>query len=176
MTNQTGTSEYKIKIEQDTDTENPRDFGTGIMVCFHGKYDLGNTKHKEDGSRFDDVYEAQEFHKNFEGVSLPLFLYDHGSITISTTPFSCPWDSGQVGFIYMPDEMLAAEFDNDKEKAKQCLLSEVQTYDQYLTGDVWGYIITKDGEEIDSCWGWYGRDDVQAEAEAVVEYWKDKDD
>ena len=33
--------------------------------------------------------------------SLPLYLYDHGGITMSTNPFSCPWDDGgQVGWIY----------------------------------------------------------------------------
>ena len=33
-------------------------------------------------------------------VILPLYLYDHSGITMSTGPFSCPWDSGQVGWIY----------------------------------------------------------------------------
>jgi len=34
-------------------------------------------------------------------VILPLYLYDHGGITMSTNPFSCPWDDGgQVGWIY----------------------------------------------------------------------------
>lgn len=33
-------------------------------------------------------------------VILPLFLYDHSGITMSTSVFSCPWDSGQVGWIY----------------------------------------------------------------------------
>jgi len=33
-------------------------------------------------------------------IILPLFLYDHSGITMSTGPFSCPWDSGQVGWIY----------------------------------------------------------------------------
>lgn len=37
-------------------------------------------------------------------VILPLYLYDHSGITISTGPFSCPWDSGQVGWIYAPKD------------------------------------------------------------------------
>lgn len=37
-------------------------------------------------------------------VILPLYLYDHSGITISTVPFSCPWDSGQVGWIYAPKD------------------------------------------------------------------------
>ena len=30
-------------------------------------------------------------------LMLPLYLYDHSGITMNTTGFSCPWDSGQVG-------------------------------------------------------------------------------
>lgn len=37
-------------------------------------------------------------------VILPLYLYDHSGITISTEPFSCPWDSWQVGWIYAPKD------------------------------------------------------------------------
>ena len=33
-------------------------------------------------------------------VILPLYLYDHSGITMNTCGFSCPWDSGQVGWIY----------------------------------------------------------------------------
>ena len=33
-------------------------------------------------------------------VILSLYLYDHSGITMNTTGFSCPWDSGQVGWIY----------------------------------------------------------------------------
>ena len=33
-------------------------------------------------------------------LMLPLYLYDHSGITMNTTGFSCPWDSGQVGWIY----------------------------------------------------------------------------
>lgn len=32
-------------------------------------------------------------------LMLPLYLYDHSGITMNTTGFSCPWDSGQVGWI-----------------------------------------------------------------------------
>ena len=27
-------------------------------------------------------------------VMLPLYLYDHGGLTMNTSAFSCPWDSG----------------------------------------------------------------------------------
>ena len=42
-------------------------------------------------------------------IILPLYLYDHSGITMSTGPFSCPWDSGQVGWIYAPKQKFIDE-------------------------------------------------------------------
>jgi hypothetical protein len=39
-----------------------------------------------------------------------------------------------------------------------CLKGEVEVYDQYLTGDVWGFEVVEDGEVTDSCWGFFGSD------------------
>jgi len=37
------------------------------------------------------------------------------------------------------------------------LQSEVDIYNQYLTGQVYGYkLLDKEGSEIESCWGFYG--------------------
>ena len=44
------------------------------------------------------------------------------------------------------------------ESATGYLLGEVETYDQYLRGNVYGYVIEKDGDHIDSCWGYFGDD------------------
>jgi|GEM_PF-7092484 len=53
--------------------------------------------------------------------------------------------------------------------AAQCLLSEVQRYDQYLTGDVWGYVIEdSDRNEVESCWDFYGERYCKAEGEDVM--------
>jgi hypothetical protein len=51
--------------------------------------------------------ELLELTEQIQGlVILPLYLYDHGGITISCSPFSCPWDSGQVGWIYADYDMI----------------------------------------------------------------------
>lgn len=78
-------------------------------------------------------------------VELPLYLYDHSGITMSTSSFSCRWDSGQVGFIYVTKEKLCKEYrwkkitKRRKEKIYGYLKNEVKTYDDYLTGQVFGY-------------------------------------
>lgn len=80
-------------------------------------------------------------------VILPLYLYDHSGITMSTGSFSCPWDSGQVGWIYCSREKALHEWGGKvftkkvREKAEAYLKSEVNTYDQYLTGEVYGCCI-----------------------------------
>ena len=178
-------------------------------------------------------------------VLLPLYLYDHSGITMSTKPFSCRWDSGHVGWIYctkerlisetgyteaelfsmdkkripvvgervkiatrkdwgqtvliddshsiVPENMIHIDFDHEKaldfrkdeniiyttieritevlsSRAVEILKDEVKTYDQYLTGDIYGYQCFKAVENIaeyddeddiiytklDSCWGFYG--------------------
>lgn len=93
-------------------------------------------------------------------VVLPLCLYDHSGITMSTGRFSCPWDSGQVGYIYCTMKRARKEWsgtdDEVREQAKQCLEGEVQTYDDHITNNVCGFTVeAPDGELIESCWGFY---------------------
>jgi hypothetical protein len=101
-------------------------------------------------------------------VILPLYLFDHSGITMNTTGFSCPWDSGQVGFIYMTKDAILKNYavkdisDELRCKVAEQLKAEVASYDQYLTGDVYGYVIKdENGEDLDnclhdSCWGFFG--------------------
>jgi hypothetical protein len=98
-------------------------------------------------------------------ICLPLYLYDHSGITMNTTGFSCPWDSGWVGLIYVTKQQVREEYDwkviteSRRKKIEEYLTGEVETYDQYLTGDVYGYeIIRPDGSEDESCWGYFGSD------------------
>lgn len=115
---------------------------------------------------------VDEFRAEF--IALPLFLYDHSGITMNTTGFHCPWDSGQVGWIYVSREDVLKEYSRKRmsrklrDKVEQILRGEVETYDQYLRGDVYGYVIRKDDETEDSCWGFYGMDYCLEEARRIA--------
>jgi hypothetical protein len=99
-----------------------------------------------------------------------LFLYDHSEISISTRSFigraqHAQWDSGQVGYIYVSKADVKKEWKVTKISKKLAdtinknLEGEVETYDSYLRGDVYGFKISvneEDGEELDSCWGFIG--------------------
>jgi hypothetical protein len=171
----------KYRIEQDHDPMNPREEfdHLGVMVCFHRRYTLGDEHDYEaaDYEGWDEVVKAiQDEEKPV--VVLPLYLYDHGGITMRTGSFSCPWDSGQVGFIFARREDVLKEYGKKRiskklrDEVTKRLEAEVKEYDQYLTGDVWGYIIEDDhGEELDSCWGFFGHDYCEEEAKAQLEYY-----
>lgn len=169
---------YKIEIFPDDDPMNPReDDNLGTMICFHNRYTLGD-KHNYDHNDYEGWAEMKQALIKEEklGVILPLFLYDHSGLTISTTPFSCPWDSGRIGFIFISKQKMREEYGYKRisqkliKRVAQYLVNEVEVYDQYLRGDCYGYRITDttDGEEVDSCWGYYGDDYCMAEAEGVV--------
>ena len=107
-------------------------------------------------------------------VWLPLYVYEHGGVTMKTTPFLCEWDSGQVGFIYVMPDKVRSEYgaltEATKKQAEQALEAEVDVYDRYLRGDVYGYEIEKDGNEIDRCDGYIqDADEVFKLAIEVVE-------
>lgn len=91
---------------------------------------------------------------------LPLYLYDHSGITMNTCGFSCPWDSGQVGWIYADKAMIEQEHGKITpeilEKVRQTLEAEVKEYDYYLTNQCYGFQLFKEDVEVDSCWGFLG--------------------
>ena len=123
---------------------------------------------------------------------LPVYMYDHSGITISTGPFSCPWDSGPVGIIYVTKD--TCEKQQIKfEDAENILKNEITTLDQYLTGDVWGYAIysTEDEEfanqilthedelpddrnQEDGCGGFFGYEYCKDTAKELLTFYSTK--
>lgn len=161
---------YEISIEQDENPMNPReDDNLGRMLCRHTRYNLGD----EPQANREEVLDILEGRKK-DVVALPLYLYDHSGITMNTTGFSCPWDSGMVGCIFASYDKIRSWYGVKRitkaviEKVKESLRSEVKVYDDYISGNVYGYVIKKDDEEMDSSWG-YTYEDVLNEAKAIVD-------
>ena len=116
-------------------------------------------------------------------VMLPIHAYEHSGITISSSGRHAGWDSfdsGQLGFIYVSKEKCMKEWKVKRwtkkfeEKILSILEGEIKTYDQYLTGDVHGYMIYRPDDEdcdkcVDSCWGFYGEKDCMDEAKSAVD-------
>jgi len=171
-----------VELIHDCDPESPREWDNlGTMVCAHRRYDLGDQDgaHRAlkiiyehlsdsqldemdfDASHVPDIEQALEM--TGQAILLPLYLFDHSGITMSTKRFSCPWDSGKVGFIFVSKAQARSEFSWKRLSAARLaklnthLEGEVEVYDQYLRGDVWGFKVTE-GDQEDSCWGFFGDD------------------
>lgn len=135
----------------------------------------------EDWLMEDDARVHKIFRKFY--VVVPIYAYEHGGITISSGR-RAGWDSfdsGQLGFIYVSKKKALDEWKKKKwtqkfeEKIVKILEEEIETYDQYLRGEVFGYkIFDADGEELDSCWGCYGEDYCIEEAKSVVDWYVKK--
>lgn len=173
-----------VKLYHDDEPSSPREWDNlGKMFCWHRSYDLGD----EHGIPSDYVHnmapdEFLEWVREEWGASviLPLFLYDHSELSMSTGSFADRWDSGEVGFICDTTEtrkLMGFELDRFgrdedlRERITEVLKGEVATYDQYLRGDVYGYVVEDgDGHHLDSCWGFYGTEDALSEGKAQAEW------
>ena len=197
-------NKYTLEVMQDEYPDDPRSWSNlCTMICWHRRYKLGDNHSFESpdefmqhlyldviGKHWCDDHESdnwQDIYKELQKTDLVLIkqinLYDHSGITISTSsgyPYNDRWDSCCVGFIYVTKKTIFKECgsiteENWKDMADKYLEGEVETYDQYLRGDVYGYALTKktihqekcphcgevireydDEEEVDSCWGFYG--------------------
>lgn len=156
-----------LEIVRDEDPTSPRTWDNlGTMACSHRRYNLGDPKKTKEIIGTTEAHAMQNWilkkQKSKQIIVKPIYMYDHSGITISTKPFSCHWDSGLVGWIFVPVKTAKEELGIKRMTAKQWkrvesyLEGEVETYDQFLTGDVYGFRIKEDGEETDSCWGFFG--------------------
>lgn len=163
---------------QDDMPQDPREWDNlGKMVCWHRNYKLGDEQPKCEPESFIRDLASEYTDRDVDEmdmakvraivqkhyVILPLYLYDHSGITMNTSGFHCPWDSGQVGWIYVSLDRIKKEMARpkplkkgqinpdlapikhvtkaDRARAEKCLKAEVEEYDQYLTGDVYGVCV-----------------------------------
>lgn len=160
---------YDINIYYDTSPESPREWDN--LGTFY-------TAHRRDRpeKEFDEHFRREEvfdrygdFSDSFEKqyIALKIYLYDHSGQTISSGPFSCPWDSGWFGIVAVSVEKVKKEYGwklltaARRRKIEEYLQGEIDTYDSYLRGEVYGYRITPAGDKdnvLESCWGYFGKD------------------
>ena len=151
---------YKITTNQDECPEDPRDENfrdnLGVMYCLNSRrYRLGDKQVSQEY-----IEEIISKAKEDNCIYLPIYIYDHGNILISTGSL-CDWDSGQIGVIV----------GKNSEVTEQQLKSEVSVYSSYVSGNVWKFsIVHPCGEHVDSCGGFYSEEEA---TEAAIEAVKD---
>lgn len=152
-----------VEVSLDDFPYNPREDCTfGTMVCWHRRYNLG------DSHSFSDPSEFRAEVSEEDNIILPVFMYDHSGTALSTSPFGCAFDSGQVGFIFVSKEKVRREYGvkritkKMRELAIAVMKSEVSVYDKYLNGE--NYVVSfldDKGSCVDSCGGFIGRDSLE---------------
>ena len=144
---------YTIQIENDTLPLSPREWDTLTTIYTEAKLP----------SEIDEVPDNPKICK-------PLYAYEHGGITISTSPFSCRWDSGQIGWVIITEED-QNRIGTPDDRLEEMLEAEIDTYDSYIRGEVYLYTVESPaGEMVDGCGGFYDKDQAIAEAKGMIEH------
>ena len=150
----------RLVIEQDEFPEDPRSWDNlETMLCCHREYHLGDCnsnketeeqlaeicrKYGKSDEEIDEMTFAEEvqFILDQDDVcGLPLWLYDHSGISISTGRV-CPWDSSLVGLIFVEKDFFIEHTcitneENWKKEAKGMLEDKIEVYNYFLQGNVY---------------------------------------
>lgn len=151
---------YKIELIHDMYADNPREWTNDTtMVCFHSRYDL---PHEKDFTE----EELKEFISTDNVLWKPLYLHDHGGLSMTTSPGyqlvgrkkgvkAYRWDSGCVGAIYITHDQIREQqsikgelSEKDLELAELGLSCDIERYNAFLTGDTWGIQIS---QKVNKC-------------------------
>ncbi len=177
--------DYTISVVPDYEPMNPREWDNlGTIYYRHRDYVLGEKQvpdqyysdilkdtlylNNENKAEYTRGY-IEEVTGETVAIILPLEIYDHSGITIwvghNPDHHDYKWDCSHVGYIAVTKEKIRKEY-NVKRISKQLLAriedqlrQEIKTFDDFITGNCYGYVIEKNGGEIDSCWGFLGDSD-----------------
>lgn len=159
---------YIAHIYYDEDVPNPRgtDNWLGHFVMYHNKYDFSDEEIKR---KFPDIEDLYDYFEQTKCVKLPVYMLDHSGLTISTSSFNDPWDSGCVGVIFLSEEEIKKYLGKsiitreDYDNIITILSKEIDYLDIWVRGDIYGFVvIDKDtDEQIESCWGFYDLDECK---------------
>lgn len=162
----TETIEYKghiVRLRPDQDAESPRKCFDHLatFAFFHKKYRLGDKVEikSEDYSGWAEM-ERDIVRRYKPSYIAPIYMYDHSGLVLSTAPFSDPWDSGQVGFMWITDP------DIPQDKLSGVVEGEIQELNLWLSGDIW--MIDIDNGRACLC-EVYGYDDAVEEAKRMID-------
>lgn len=162
----------RARIVIDEYPESPREWDNLTTIYYTSdRYTLGDKHVNAD--------ELNELVRDPHNLYMPVQCYIHSGVTMKAAwrndyPDAL-WDSGCSGIVVLERKKLLREFGKKRvtkqlrARAYDIMRGEVETFSQYLEGDVYGIIIEDaDGEETDSCFGFYGYEYAQEEAKRML--------
>lgn len=112
----------------------------------------------------DDPEELIERYKKSHWI-FPLEAYIHGGVHLSFGhEGDYPdrrWDVSQLGFVFVSKKEWRLQ-----KSAKKAAASHIQYWNDYLSGNVYGWTVEDEetGEDGDSVWGYYGYDETKEDS------------
>jgi hypothetical protein len=165
------TENRKLIVSYDEWADSPRTWDNLTKMIFFGKHKHLGDKHNINPDNYNGWDKLEEAIKKEYDVILiqKVYAYSHGGLTISTSPFSCPWDSGTLGFVIITKQDIKQNYgwkvitkkrlDEVSNSLDRIIESEIEVLDNYIQGEVFSFQIQDEAGEIeDSCCGFYGSD------------------
>lgn len=160
---------FRAEIYYDPDPQDPREWDNlGVLV----------TGARSAPFRGEEICEG-DWAPPVGAIWLPVYVLEHSGVWVSTTPFNQPWDSWQGGVIYTTPERIRMFYGDNatspEADIKRALAQEIETFNQFLQGDTYGFIICReeDDEELDSCWGYFGIDGIRSDVHNILEQYEE---
>ena len=174
---------FNCKVVYDPDPTSPDDWDTlGTIYSNSRSYNPQN--HRIDEILVED--EEGNNHIDPDYIYVNIYAYIHSGVALSCSrggQFSDPWDSGLFGVMACERSKAEKEFGDlnvpeNMERVLKCLEGEVECWDCYYQGRVFGYeVVDENDDVVDSCWGFYdydGAKEAMEEAKGIAEYRADK--
>jgi len=167
---------YIIKVKREYQPESPDSWGDdeGFLVYDHRDFCV-----QRKGYDAREIFESVQKKKTFEGYWVfPVYAYIHGGVSLSVGSHNFPdarWDVSMKGFALIKREP-GSYTEKAALKAAEGL---IETWNQYLSGEVYEYRIYEKSKDetgkkqkdlIDSCSGFYGKNECLSEAESIVNH------
>jgi len=145
----------RITIGYDSDADDPRDWSNiGHMICWNNRYKLGDKHTYCHPEELENLF-AKMKEDGEEVLISPLYIYDHSGISIYMEEPAFDyggWDTSRVGYFYILKKDVFENYpeateESWKELAQTVLKGELEEYDLYIRGEVYGLLI----EEVSHC-------------------------
>ena len=155
---------YAVDIYHDPDVEHPRARCSSTLCTTHRRYDFGGERLSGEAASIDEDFSRHLADKGLterDIICLPVFLYSHSGIVLSSRSFNDRWDSGQLGFLYETRADIRREFKVKRISPKlegiirDRLRGEIEELSAWANGDTYRFVIPA----LDAgCGGFYGDD------------------
>jgi hypothetical protein len=159
-----------IKLYQDENAQSPDEWGNDnlLLVHYHRNFDVRQDKMiTEDDARA--WYQGEKIEQEKAYHIFPVAAYIHSGVVLKLGEGrdfpDYQWDVSHVGLV-----LVAKGEWKTKAKALKAAESLVKEWNQYLAGEVYGYVVEDaKGANLDSCWGFYGYDYALEEARSIAD-------